>query len=202
MASQRRIELLLTNSVDNLGIVGDVVRVRTGYARNYLIPMGLADLPTPEKVEALQAQRDEALKSLAARRETELGLAEQLEGVALTITRSANDYGVLYGSVTQRDISDSLAENGFDVNTRAVRLHEAIRRIGEYPVTIQFDKDLRVDIEVVVNPDRPLEERDEMEFDDEGNLVIKQTPATESPVEAPAEAPTSEAVPAEDEVAG
>ncbi len=202
MASQRRIELLLTNSVDNLGIVGDVVRVRTGYARNYLIPMGLADLPTPEKVEALQAQRDEALKSLAARRETELGLAEQLEGVALTITRSANDYGVLYGSVTQRDISDSLAENGFDVNTRAVRLHEAIRRIGEYPVTIQFDKDLRVDIEVVVNPDRPLEERDEMEFDDEGNLVIKQTPATESPAEAPAEAPTSEAVPAEDEVAG
>ena len=80
MASQRRIELLLTNTVDTLGIVGDVVRVRTGYARNYLIPMGLAELPTPEKIEALQSQRDEALKSLAARKETEQGLAEQLEG--------------------------------------------------------------------------------------------------------------------------
>jgi large subunit ribosomal protein L9 len=198
MASQRRIELLLTNTVDNLGIVGDVVRVRTGYARNYLIPMGLAELPTPEKIKALQSQRDEALKSLAARKETEQGLAEQLEGVALTMTRSANDYGVLYGSVTQRDIADSLAENGFDVNTRAVRLHEAIRRIGEYPVTIQFDKDLRVDIEVVVNPDRPLEERDEMEFDEEGNLIIKQTPAPE----VAAEAPATEAVAAEEGTAG
>ena len=69
-----------------------------------------------------------------------------------------------------------------DVGARSVRLAAAIRRIGTYPVPIQFDKDLRTEITVVVEPDQPLEERDEMEFDDEGNLIIKE-------VEAAAETP-------------
>ena len=71
----------------------------------------------------------------------------------------------------------ALAENGFAVDTRAVRLHSAIRRIGEYPVTIQFGNDMKVDVEITVNPDRPLEDREEMEFDDEGNLVIVEKTA-------------------------
>jgi large subunit ribosomal protein L9 len=172
MSSARRIELLLTSTVENLGIVGDVVRVRMGYARNYLLPMGVAEIPTQEKMDALAEKREIALKEYEANRAEQASIIEKLEGITLTLSRSANDQGGLYGSVTQRDIADALEENGFAVGTRAVRLHSAIRRVGEYPVTIQFGSDLKADVEITVNPDRPLEDREEMEFDDEGNLII------------------------------
>ena len=191
MASTKRIELLLTKSVDNLGLVGDIVKVRMGYARNYLVPMGLAEIPTQEKIDALAEERAVALEAYEQKRSEQIATIENLEGVVLTLTRSANDQGGLYGSVTQRDIADSLVENGFSVNTRAVRLHQAIRRIGEYPITIQFGSDLKADIEVQILPDRPLEDRDEMEFDDEGNLIIVEKTETEAS-EAPAEATTEE----------
>lgn len=204
MASKRRIELLLTSNVENLGIVGDVVRVRMGFARNYLVPMGLAEIPTPEKVESLAEARSVALKEYETKQSEQASIIEGLEGIVLTITRSANDQGGLYGSVTQRDISDALAENGFKVDTRAVRLHQAIRRIGDYHVTIQFGIDMRTDIEITVNPDRPLEDREEMEFDDEGNLIIVEAKAAKPQEEAetaPAEtapaATTAEEAPAE-----
>lgn len=183
MASARRLELLLTSSVENLGIVGDIVRVRMGYARNYLLPMGLAEVPTQDKIEDLSEAREIALKEYEAQRTQQASIIENLEGIVLTLTRSANDQGGLYGSVTQRDIADALIENGFNVDTRAVRLHQAIRRIGEFHVTIQFGSDLRADVEVQVNPDRPLEDREDMEFDDEGNLIViekqEETPETE-----------------------
>ena len=191
MASTKRIELLLTKSVENLGLVGDIVKVRMGYARNYLVPMGLAEIPTQEKIDALAEERAVALEAYEQKRSEQTTTIEKLEGVVLTLTRSANDQGGLYGSVTQRDIADSLVDNGFIVNTRAVRLHQAIRRIGEYPITIQFGSDLKADIEVQILPDRPLEDRDEMEFDDEGNLIIVEKPAEEAETET-TEAPTEE----------
>lgn len=181
MASARRIELLLTSNVENLGIVGDIVRIRMGYARNYLLPMGLAELPSPEKIEALAEAREIALKEYETKRIEQATIIENLEGIVLTLTRSANNQGGLYGSVTQRDIADALIENGFTVDTRAVRLHQAIRRIGEYHITIQFGSDLRADVELQVNPDRPLEDREDMEFDDEGNLIIIEK--TEEPTD-------------------
>jgi large subunit ribosomal protein L9 len=195
MASARRIELLLNSNVENIGIVGDVVRVRMGFARNYLIPMGLAEIPTPEKIEALAAKREIAMQKYEENQTVQAALIGQLAEVALTLTRSANDQGGLYGSVTQRDISDALEENNFEVPTRAIRLHQAIRRIGEYSVTIQFGKDLRTDIDIIVNPDRPLEDREEMEFDDEGNLIIvkkKATPTSEDNDTKTEEAPTDD----------
>ena len=191
MASARRIELLLTANVENLGIVGDVVRVRMGFARNYLVPMGVAEVPTQEKMDALSEQREVALKAHEANRSEQASIIEKLEGITLTLTRSANDQGGLYGSVTQRDIADALIENGFSVDTRAVRLHTAIRRVGEYPVTIQFGTNMKVDVEVTINADRPLEDRDEMQFDDEGNLIIVEQSKTpdETPDEGNAEVP-------------
>jgi large subunit ribosomal protein L9 len=196
MASIRRVELLLTSNVENLGIVGDIVRVRTGYARNFLLPMGLAETPTPERIESLTEAREIALKEYEAKRSEQASIIEKLEGIVLTLSRSANDQGGLYGSVTQRDIADALIENGFSVDTRAVRLHQAIRRIGEFHVTIQFGSDLRVDVEVIVNPDRPLEDREDMEFDDEGNLIVieKQKEAEPEAKEEPTSETSEETV--------
>jgi large subunit ribosomal protein L9 len=197
MASARRIELLLNSNVENIGIVGDVVRVRMGFARNFLIPMGLAEIPTPEKIEALAADRELALQKYEENQSLQAALIERLKDVALTLTRSANDQGGLYGSVTQRDVSDALAENDFVIPTRAVRLHQAIRRVGQYSVTIQFGKDLRTDIDIIVEPDRPLEDREEMEFDDEGNLIMVAHKPAKEKKEAERE-PTTEKAPVEE----
>jgi len=193
MASTRRVTLLLNQNVESLGIVGDVVQVRPGFARNYLVPMGIGEAPTPTRIEALQEDRNRALAELSEVRSAREELIQRLEGFTATMIRACNDQGVLYGSVTQRDISDALAHEGFEVGPRAVRLHQAIRHLGENLVTIQFDADLRVDIEVIIEPDRPLEERDEMEFDDEGNLIIKEPKAKRTPKAA------EEDVPAEDQ---
>lgn len=170
---RKDIELLLLRNVENLGIVGDVVNVKPGYARNFLLPHGLAEFPTEEKIEALKEERAKAEAEMAALRDARESLLGRMSDVRVALVRSCNDQGVLYGSVTQRDISDALQEAGYDVGVQSVRLSHPIRRIGQYDVPIQFEKDLRTEIHVLVEPDQPLEEREEMEIDDEGNLVEK-----------------------------
>jgi large subunit ribosomal protein L9 len=153
----KNIELLLLESVENLGLVGDVVKVKPGYARNYLLPHGVAVPPNPTKVEALKEDRTRAHAELAALRAEREKLVELMAEVSVTLERSCNDQGALYGSVTHRDISDALIESGWSVDVRSVRLVHPIRRIGAYPVPIQFDKDLRAEVTVIVQSDRELE---------------------------------------------
>ena len=172
----KHIELLLLRTVENLGIVGDIVKVKPGFARNYLLPQQLAEFPTPSKIESLKEQRAQAQAELGRLRSAREELLSRMQEVTITLVRSCNDKGVLYGSVTQRDLADGLQEAGYDVGVRSIRLANAIRRIGEYPVPIQFETDLRAEVMVVIEPDQPLEEREEMEIDDEGNLVEKPRP--------------------------
>ncbi|MHC4709831.1 MAG: 50S ribosomal protein L9 [Planctomycetota bacterium] len=153
----KNIELLLLESVENLGLVGDVVKVKPGYARNYLLPHGVAVPPSASKVEALKEDRTRAHAELAALRAEREKLVELMAEVSVTLERSCNDQGALYGSVTHRDISDALIESGWSVDVRSVRLAHPIRRIGVYPVPIQFDKDLRAEVTVIVQSDRELE---------------------------------------------
>ncbi|MCZ6834387.1 MAG: 50S ribosomal protein L9 [Planctomycetota bacterium] len=169
----KNIELLLLSNVENLGIVGDIVKVKPGYARNFLVPHGFAEPPTPRMIESLKEERVKAEKEMNILRSAREELLGRMEDVRVTLVRSCNDQGVLYGSVTQRDIADALQEGGFDVGTRSIRLAAPIRRIGEYEIPIQFDKDLRTEISMIIEPDQPLEEREEMEFDNEGNLIDK-----------------------------
>src|SRR5262245_52516611 len=160
----KKVKLLLVKTVENLGIVGDIVKVRPGFARNYLLPHALAEAPTPTKIERLKAAREAALAELAHLRSAREELLGRMKDVAVTIQRSCNDQGVLYGSVSQRDISDALQAAGYDVGIRSVRLNQSIRRVGSYHVPIQFEKDLRTDITLNVEADRAfIEEREEME---------------------------------------
>jgi len=159
----RRIELLLNRTVEHLGLVGDVVKVRAGYARNYLLPFGIAEAPTPERIEALKEDRAKAAAEMAAIRAARADTIEKLAEISLELVRSCNDQGALYGSVTQRDISDGLIELGYQVDVRAVRLNQPIRRLGDYLVLIQFERDLKQEITVKVLPDRELEDEEETE---------------------------------------
>ena len=171
----KSIKLLLTENVDNLGIVGDVVNVRIGYARNYLLPRDLATEPSDEILAQLAEKRAQAEKDLAALRSQREALIGKLEGLELTLTRACNDQGHLYGSVTQQDISTALTELGFPVQPREVRLAQTIKRIDTFDVLVKFDTDLEANVKLWVVADRTLdlEREDEMEFDNEGNLIEK-----------------------------
>jgi len=157
----RPVELLLTRTVENLGIVGDIVKVRAGYARNYLLPHALAEHPTDSKIEALKEARAKALAEIAAQRQLREETIAKLSGIGIKLVRSCNDQGVLYGSITQRDIADALVAAGYAVDMRAVRLAAPFRRIGSYTCTIQFDRDLKADITIDVAADRTLESLEE-----------------------------------------
>jgi large subunit ribosomal protein L9 len=186
----KRFELLLRKSVENLGIVGDLVKVKPGYARNYLLPHRLAEPPTPSRIEALKEERAKALAELALLRRAREELVERMKEVEVTIVRSCNDQGHLYGSVTQRDIADALQTAGYDVGVRSVRLTQSIRRVGSYHVPLQFDRDLKADVTIVVSPDRELE------------LVMEQQDATaqaDTESAEPVEAESAEPVAAADE---
>lgn len=194
---QKTRDLLLLETVDNLGIVGDVVKVRSGYARNFLIPMGLATVPSDELVKSLAAKRAEAEKQQREMRAQRERMIEKLEGVEVELVRSCNDQGLLYGSVTQGDIADALTAKGFDVKAREVRLSQTIKRVESHHITVKLDRDLEAEVTVKVVADRQIEadDRDEVEVDDEGNMIHKgdkrgkrgRKHADEAPAPAPAE---------------
>jgi large subunit ribosomal protein L9 len=179
----RKVELLLNKTVENLGLIGDVVKVKPGYARNYLLPHALAEAPTAEKIEALKSARAQAAAEMEKLRADRAALIARLEGVSIKLVRSVNDQGALYGAVTHRDIADQLVADGFHVDMRAVRLGQTIRRIGSYSCAIVFDRELRTEIGVEVAPDRTLE-----------LYARTEEPAAE---EAPAEGEAAEAPAAE-----
>ncbi len=182
----KNIELLLNKTVENLGLVGDVVKVKPGYARNFLLPNLLAEFPTAEKIEALKSARAKAAAEMEKLRADRAALIARLEGVSIKLVRSVNDQGALYGAVTHRDIADQLVADGFHVDMRAVRLANTIRRIGSYTCAIVFDRELRTEIGVEVAPDRTLE-----------MYAVSKEPEAEAaeptePVEAPAAEPAPE----------
>ncbi|MCA9284340.1 MAG: 50S ribosomal protein L9 [Phycisphaerales bacterium] len=154
----RTIELLLLRNIENLGIVGDVVKVKPGYARNFLLPHNHAEFPTAEKIEALKEDRARAMAQLEALRKERESLLEKLADVEIALTRSCNDQGLLYGSISQRDIAEGLEAAGYPVEVRAVRLNQSIRRIGTYHVPIQFSRELKTEISIQILPDRELEQ--------------------------------------------
>ena len=97
--AQRHIELLLLESVENLGIVGDIVKVKRGYARNYLLPHGIAEFPTPTKIESLKEARAAAQAELSQLRAAREELIGRMEEVTISLVRSCNDRGILYLSL-------------------------------------------------------------------------------------------------------
>ncbi len=191
----KSIKLLLTENVDSLGIVGDVVNVKVGYARNYLLPFQYATTPSDELIASLAERRAQAEKDVAARRKEREEMIHKLDGQELTMARACNDQGHLYGSVTQQDLASALQEVGFAVSPREVRLPVAIKRVDTFDILVKVDSDLEAHVKLWVVADRHLDEddQDEMEFDNEGELIIKdkKKPAADKPAENADAEPTS-----------
>ncbi len=143
-------KIILKESVENVGTVGDVVAVKDGYARNYLIPRGLAVLADPRNVKAIEHQR----KALEKKRLREVAKAEELAqaltGTRLVFKRKASEQDQLFGSVTHMDIEESLTAKGFSVSRKQVALDHPLKALGEFPVTLKLPGNVKAKITVVV----------------------------------------------------
>lgn len=143
-------EVILRRKIDNLGDVGDVVNVKPGYARNYLLPQGLAYPATEGSRRRLEQERAAALVAEERDRAKARAVADRLEGISITFSMLAGEEGKLYGSVGPRDIAGQLAEQGFDVHGRHVTLKEPIKALGVYSVPIRLYPEVEASIKVWV----------------------------------------------------
>ncbi len=142
--------LLLLKDVRKLGNLGDIVEVKTGYARNYLIPQRLATDPTEENIKAIEQEKKRAAAERAARQRVFTELAEKMKDVQVTIEAAANPEGTLYGSVGRKEIADALHALGFAVRPEHVELDPPIRTLDNRTVTVRFTDELATEVKVWV----------------------------------------------------
>jgi large subunit ribosomal protein L9 len=143
-------EIILRQAVENLGKTGDVVNVKPGYARNYLLPHGLAYEATPGNLKRIQQERNRLEAAENDRRGTAQGLAEKLEQVSLTFSARVGEEGKLFGSVTATDIAQQLEAQGYRIEKRQIDLHEPIKALGVYRVPIRLHADVKPEVRVWV----------------------------------------------------
>lgn len=143
-------ELLLREDVDTLGVRGDVVKVRPGYGRNYLLPRGLAIQATPGNVKQIEMQRRTLLKKEAADRDSATQQADLLKELTLEFARKVGDHGILYGSVTSMDIAEAFVSKGYEIDRRKIQLKDPIKELGEYEVPVKLHREVTTNVKVVV----------------------------------------------------
>jgi len=143
-------QIILQEDIDKLGHRGDVVTVKPGYARNYLLPRSLAIEATPGNMNALERIRTSLAKKTATELEAAKKQAELLTGVSLNFKRKTGENDQMFGSVTTGDIAEGLAAQGFKIDKRQVQLAEPIKAIGEHDVTIKVFRDVVAHIRAIV----------------------------------------------------
>lgn len=147
-------QIILLEKVTNLGGLGDVVKVRNGFARNFLIPHGKAKRATRENLAQFEQRRAELEKIQAEQLTQAQEKAARIEGLAVQIAQKAGVDGKLFGSVTNADIAEALKLKGFEVAKSAVRMPEGpLKNVGEYPLKIALHTDVIVTVNVAVVPE-------------------------------------------------
>tara|TARA_X000000368_G_scaffold369982_1_gene318838 strand:- start:761 stop:1216 length:456 start_codon:yes stop_codon:yes gene_type:complete len=144
------VQVILLEKIEKLGSLGDIANVKSGYARNYLIPQGRAKAATKANMAVFETLRAE----LEAKEATALSDAqskeEAMKDIVCTISANAGEEGKLYGSVSPADISENLLEQGFEVEKRDINMPEAIRNIGEYEITVSLYAEVIVPVKIIV----------------------------------------------------
>ncbi len=155
-------KIILRADVENLGRLGDVVTVRPGYGRNYLLPQGLAMVATPGNIKVFELERRKLQARMDALRAEADALFAKLDGITLVIPMRVGDNDKLYGSVTSHIIGDALLEKGMEVDRRRILFDHAIRTLGEHPVRIRLHADVVATLTVkVVSEDKYHPEAEE-----------------------------------------
>ena len=144
-------QIILLEKLPNVGELGDVVKVKNGFARNYLIPQGKAKRATPENLKLIEAKRTELEAAAGAKLAAAQGVAEKLEGIAIRVTQKAGVDGRLFGSVTNVDIVDALKAQGIEIEKAMIRMPEGpLKHVGDFALTVAPHTDLIAHITVTV----------------------------------------------------
>jgi large subunit ribosomal protein L9 len=146
-------KVLLVSDVKKLGWLGDVVEVANGYARNYLLPQGLAKAATDNNIKSIAKAKARRAEERQLERKQLEKAAQAVNGAEAVIAATANEVGHLFGSVAKRDIAKNLRDQGFEVADDVVMLHQHIKEVGTYSVKLEFADDLAVSVSVVVVPE-------------------------------------------------
>ena len=142
--------ILLREDIDELGGRGEIVKVRAGYARNYLLPQGLASLATKGNVKQIEQERAALLKKAAVEKATAEAQRDQMGVIELSFERQAGEHGTLFGSVTSMDIAEALKAKGYEIDRKKVVLRQPIKETGEYTVKVKLHRDVLLDVPVHV----------------------------------------------------
>ncbi len=149
-----RMKVLLCEDIQKLGWLGDVVEVNIGYARNYLLPQGLAKVATQASIRAIAEEKAKRAEQRIKDSKRLEDAAKAVEGAEAVVAAKANEQGHLFGSVNERQIAANLREQGFEVADEIVQLPEHIKQVGTHAVTLKFADDLTVTVNVVVVPEQ------------------------------------------------
>lgn len=148
-------EVLLKRNIENLGRIGDVVTVRPGYARNYLLPLGYCVPVTRANLQQIEKERAKAMAEEAARVADLKSIAQKLGQTSVTIEGRANERGHLFGSVNAAQIAAALAEKGFSVEEKHVRLEQPLKEIGVFDVPVHLHSGVTATVKVWVVQAKP-----------------------------------------------
>lgn len=143
-------QVILRERLENLGDAGEIVTVKPGYARNYLIPQGLAFLASDANVKRIERERAQQEKRSAEQLQGARQQAQRFEGLSVTFNARAGEEGKLFGSITSADIAEKLAEQGVEVDRRQIQLEEPIKALGVFSVPIRLHADVRPELKVWV----------------------------------------------------
>ena len=143
-------KILLREDVENLGGRGEIVKVKAGYARNYLLPKGIATLATKGNVKQIEQEREALLKKAATEKSTAEAQSQQMSNISLEFVRRAGEGGTLFGSVTSMDIASALQEKGYEIDRRRINLKDTIKETGSYTVAVKLHREVSIDIPVTV----------------------------------------------------
>ena len=173
-------KVLLNQDVPTLGQIGEIVDVKDGYARNYLLPQRLASEPTTANIKRVEVERARVEAERIKRREAMTLLAAKLAGKEITLTRMANEVGHLYGSVSGKDVAEALTLEGLTVEASEVLIREPIRTLDKYEVDIRLAADVLATIKLWVVPEKGA------------NPLGDVPPAADVPATPAADAPAAE----------
>jgi large subunit ribosomal protein L9 len=143
-------EVILRETIDNLGRAGQVVKVADGYARNFLLPKKLAYIATPGNLKVIEAERQSLLRREAKQKDDAEKLQQMLDNVEITVRRKVGEHDALYGSVTNSDVAEALEMKGIHIEKRKIHMDDHIKSIGEFSIPIRLFKDVTAHIKLKV----------------------------------------------------
>jgi len=146
------VQVILNEDLPNLGRTGDVVKVRAGYARNYLLPRNLAVEADERNLRAFEHNKRIAMRRREVKKNEATGLKTRIEALALVISARAGEEGKLFGSVTNIDLERALREQGVSVERRKIVLPEPIKSLGEFTVPVKLDAEVEASLKITVAP--------------------------------------------------